>query len=67
MNLASILTYLEATTEVMQAIPGPTQVPAALALTLEKIFGAALTAHAASKGKTVEEIIAGLHQITPIP
>lgn len=67
MNLSSILTYLEAVTSVIALVPSPAQPFAALALQLQKITAAAIKAEAASKGKTVEEIIAGLHHLEPLP
>ncbi len=63
----TILTYLEAATAVMAAVPSPVTPFAALALTLEKITHAAIRAQAASKGQTVEEVIAQLHHIDPVP
>ncbi len=66
MNLNSILAYLQAVTEVVAAFPSPAAVPAGMALAIEKILQAAIKAHAASSGKTVEQIIADLHHIDPV-
>lgn len=67
MNLSAILVYLQAITEVAALVPSPAQPFAALALQLNKITQAAIKAQAASEGKTVEEVIAGLHRLEPIP
>jgi hypothetical protein len=67
MSLSGILTYLEAVSGVVAMVPSPAQPFAALALQLEKITHAAIKAQAASKGQTVEEVIAGLHHLEPIP
>lgn len=66
-RLDTFLAYLEGVTAVIAAVPSPASVPAALALQIEKIFRASLQAHAASSGQTVEEVIAKLHKIEPIP
>lgn len=65
MKLDSILAHLQAITEVLAAFPSPAQVPAGLAVAIEKIVQAALRAHAASTGKTVEQVISELHHIDP--
>jgi hypothetical protein len=62
-----ILLMLETATTVMSTVPSPVAPFAGIALQLEKIVGAAIAAHAASTGKTVEEVIAGLHDIALIP
>lgn len=64
-TLQSILGYLQIATEIMAVVPSPAMPFAGIALQFEAIVQAALKAHAASTGKTVEEIIAQLHQITP--
>jgi len=67
MTFQSILAFLQAATAIMGAVPSPAQPFAAIALMLEKIVQAAIQAHAASTGKTVDEIIAQLHKIDPVP
>lgn len=66
MNLETVLIYLEAVTEVAAVVPSPAAPFAPLALQIEKILQAAVHAKAATTGKTVEEVIAQLHQITPV-
>jgi hypothetical protein len=63
MSLSDVFIYLEAVTEVVSRVPSPIQPFATLGLQIEKIVGAAIRAQAASQGKTVEEVIAGLHEI----
>jgi hypothetical protein len=62
-----ILTYLEVATEIMSVVPSPAQPFAPIALSLEKIIGGAIAAKAAATGQTVDQVIAQLHQIAPIP
>ncbi len=67
MSASEVLMWLETVTSVVAMVPSPATPFAALALELEKITAAAIAAQAASKGLTVEEVIAKLHKIEPIP
>ena len=67
MNASQVLTWLETVTSVVAMVPSPVTPFAALALELEKITHAAISAQAASKGMTVEQILSQLHKIDPIP
>lgn len=62
-----ILLGLEIATEVMAVVPTPFAPFAPIALKLESIIGAAIAAKAAASGQTVDQVIAQLHQITPVP
>lgn len=63
--LNNILLALQFGTQILARIPA-TAIPATLALELEGIASAAIQALAASKGKTVEEVIAGLKIEAPV-
>lgn len=65
--LSKIILALEVATEVMSVVPSPAQPFAPIALQLEQLVGAAIAAHAASQGKTVDAVIAELHQIPAVP
>ena len=67
MNTQTVLAYLEGITAAVAVVPSPATPFAALALELEKIVGSSIAALAASKGQTVEQVIAQLHQIQPVP
>ena len=67
MNSQTVLAWLEGVTAAVAVVPSPATPFAALALELEKILGSSLRALAAAKGQTVEEVIAQLHQIQPVP
>ncbi len=67
MNTQAILAYLQGLTAAIALVPSPATPYALLALELEKIVGSAIAALAASKGQSVEEVIAQLHQIQPVP
>ena len=67
MNTQTVLAYLEGITAAVAIVPSPATPFAALALELEKIVGSSIAALAASKGQTVEQVIAQLHQIQPVP
>jgi hypothetical protein len=64
--LSDILTYTEIVTEVAAAVPGISGL-ATIALNYEKIAQAALAGLSASSGQTVAQVIAQLHQETPVP
>jgi len=67
MNLDSILSYLEGITKVASSVPVPqVGVIASVALEVEQILHAAIRAHAASTGKTVDEIVAGLKHVDTV-
>ncbi len=67
MNLDSILSYLEGITKVASTVPVPqVGIIAGIALEIEQIVHAAIKAHAASTGKTVDEIVAGLQHVKPV-
>lgn len=63
---SKILLALEVATEIMAVVPSPVLPFAGVALSLEQIVGAAISAQAASRGQTVQEVIAQLHQIQPV-
>lgn len=67
MNPQQVLAWLQGITVAVALVPSPATPYAALALELEKIVGSAIAALAASKGQTVEQVIAQLHQIQPVP
>lgn len=67
MSATEILNWIEVATSVVASLPTPIQPEAGLALQLEKIAVAALQGHAQSQGLTVEQVIAKLHPIQPIP
>ncbi len=67
MTTASILAWLQGLTAAVAVVPSPATPYAALALQLEQIVAASIAALAASKGQTVEQVIAQLHQIQPVP
>ncbi len=67
MNSQTVLAWIEGVTAAIAVVPSPATPFAALALELEKIVGSAIGALAASKGQTVQEVIAQLHQIQPVP
>ena len=67
MNTQTVLAYLEGITAAVAVVPSPATPFAALALELEKIVGSSIAALAASKGQTVDQVIAQLHQIQPVP
>lgn len=64
---ATIIHDLEIATQIIAMVPSPIQPFAGIALELEQVVNAAIAGLAASKGKTVAEIVAQLHEITPIP
>lgn len=67
LSLDNILSYLEGITKVASAVPVPqVGVIASVALEVEQILHAAVRAHAASSGKTIEEIISGLKHVEPV-
>ena len=61
-----IILALEVATEVMASVPSPVSAFAGIALKLEQLSQAALAAHAASKGMTVDQVIAQLKQEPPV-
>jgi len=67
MNSTTVLAWLEGVTAAVAVVPSPATPFAALALELEKIVGSSIAALAASKGQTVEQVIAQLHQIQSVP
>jgi hypothetical protein len=67
MSLEGILAYLEGITKVASTVPIPqVAIISGIALEIEQIVGAAIRAHAASSGKTVDEIVAGLKHVQPV-
>ena len=66
MSVAEILAYIEGVTAVAAGIPTPIQPELVLALGIEKIAASAIGAIAAAKKQTVEQVVAQLHQITPV-
>ena len=67
MSSTEILAWIEGVTAAVAVVPSPATPFAALALELEKIVGSSIAALAASKGQTVDQVIAQLHQIQPVP
>ena len=67
MTSADILQWLQVVTEIVAGLPTPLQPEASLALQIEKIAFGALKVHASATGQTVDQIIAQLHKIEPIP
>lgn len=63
----SILSVLQATAQVMTMVPNPGSAFAGIAVIIGKIVQASIQAHAASTGQTVEEVIAKLRHIEPVP
>lgn len=66
-KLAGMEADLELITSVVATVPNPAAPFAAIALGIEKIFGAALKAHSLTSGKTVQEIVSSWKDpITPV-
>lgn len=66
MSSAEILAWIEGVTAAISVVPSPAAPFALVAVELEKIVGSSIAALAASKGQTVDQVIAQLHQIEPV-